>query len=108
MTSTKFNIDEIDEISSVGTWQMCTCYSDIFGDSERKVFIAGDAGHSVPPAGGYDMNTGIQDVHNLAYKIADAEFNNNHNVLNEYDSERKIIGELVAKFAHKNFRKGEK
>ena len=108
MTSTKFDIDEIDEISSVGTWQMSACYSDIFGDSERKVFIAGDAGHSVPPAGGYGMNTGIQDVHNLAYKIADAEFNNNHDVLNKYDSERRVIGELVAKFAHKNFRKGEK
>ncbi len=37
---------------------------------EGRVFLAGDAAHEMPPAGGFGMNTGIQDVHNLAWKLA--------------------------------------
>ncbi len=35
-----------------------------------RVFLAGDAAHLIPPAGGQAMNVGIQDVHNLAWKLA--------------------------------------
>lgn len=35
-----------------------------------KVFFAGDAAHRLPPTGGFGMNTGIQDAHNLAWKLA--------------------------------------
>lgn len=35
-----------------------------------RVFFAGDAAHCLPPTGGFGMNTGIQDVHNLAWKLA--------------------------------------
>lgn len=34
------------------------------------VFLAGDAAHLLPPSGGFGMNTGIQDAHNLAWKLA--------------------------------------
>lgn len=35
-----------------------------------NVFLAGDAAHSFPPTGGLGLNSGLADVHNLAYKIA--------------------------------------
>ncbi|MFR9722128.1 FAD-dependent monooxygenase [Streptomyces sp. MS19] len=35
-----------------------------------RVFIAGDAAHIHSPAGGQGLNTGMQDAHNLAWKIA--------------------------------------
>ncbi len=35
-----------------------------------RVFLAGDAAHVVPPAGAFGMNTGVQDAHNLAWKLA--------------------------------------
>ena len=37
---------------------------------EGRVFLAGDAAHLIPPTGGQAMNVGIQDVHNLAWKLA--------------------------------------
>ena len=38
--------------------------------SKGRVLLAGDAAHRFPPAGGFGMNTGIQDAHNLAWKLA--------------------------------------
>ncbi len=35
-----------------------------------RAFLAGDAGHSHSPHGGQGMNTGVQDGHNLAWKLA--------------------------------------
>ena len=35
-----------------------------------NVFLAGDAAHLLPHTGGLGMNTGIQDAHNLAWKLA--------------------------------------
>ncbi|MDT0306692.1 FAD-dependent monooxygenase [Streptomyces sp. DSM 44917] len=35
-----------------------------------RVFIAGDAAHVHSPAGGQGLNTGLQDAHNLAWKLA--------------------------------------
>jgi 2-polyprenyl-6-methoxyphenol hydroxylase-like FAD-dependent oxidoreductase len=36
----------------------------------NNVFLAGDAAHAFSPNGGLALNSGIADVHNLAYKIA--------------------------------------
>ncbi|MFI6792226.1 FAD-dependent oxidoreductase [Nonomuraea sp. NPDC050383] len=35
-----------------------------------RVFLAGDAAHVATPQGGFGMNCGIQDAHNLAWKLA--------------------------------------
>lgn len=101
-------VDKIDEICGVGTWKMSAMVSDTFADYQKKIFIAGDSGHSIPPAGGYGMNSGLADAHNLAHKIANAEYNNNPGILKYYEKERKFINNLTARFAQKNFKKGEK
>lgn len=36
-----------------------------------RVFLAGDAGHVHSPVGAQGMNTGLQDAHNIACKLAD-------------------------------------
>lgn len=40
---------------------------------EGHVLLAGDAAHRFPPAGGFGMNTGIQDAHGLAWRLAAGE-----------------------------------
>ncbi|WP_274648692.1 FAD-dependent oxidoreductase [Paenibacillus humicola] len=35
-----------------------------------RIFLAGDAAHVMPPSGGYGANTGVQDAHNLTWKLA--------------------------------------
>jgi 2-polyprenyl-6-methoxyphenol hydroxylase-like FAD-dependent oxidoreductase len=37
---------------------------------EGPMLLAGDAAHIHPPVGGQGMNTGLQDAHNLAWKLA--------------------------------------
>lgn len=41
-----------------------------FRSRHGRVFLAGDAARINPPTGGLGGNTGIQDVHNLAWKLA--------------------------------------
>lgn len=40
------------------------------GINHNNAFLVGDAAHRFPPSGGFGMNTGIQDAHNLAWKLA--------------------------------------
>jgi 2-polyprenyl-6-methoxyphenol hydroxylase-like FAD-dependent oxidoreductase len=35
-----------------------------------RILLAGDAAHVMPPNGGFGGNTGVQDAHNLAWKLA--------------------------------------
>ena len=56
------------EIVDVATWQAeANCAERL---REGRVFLAGDAAHVVPPNGGFGGNTGVQDAHNLAWKLA--------------------------------------
>jgi 2-polyprenyl-6-methoxyphenol hydroxylase-like FAD-dependent oxidoreductase len=67
--------------------------------SEGPVFLAGDAAHTHSPAGGQGMNTGIQDVGNLAWKLhavltglAPGE------LLDSYHRERHPVAERIVAF----------
>lgn len=68
-----------------------------------RVFLAGDAAHRLPPTGGFGMNTGIQDAHNLAWKLA---FVINHNIsdslLNTYYDERAPVAQRNMKWSAEN------
>ncbi len=59
-----------------------------------RVFLAGDAAHIHSPVGGQGMNTGIQDAHNLAWKLALAA-RGRGDVLDSYHAERHAVGRHV-------------
>ncbi len=67
-------------------------------DSYRDggVFLAGDAAHIHSPAGGQGMNTGVQDAHNLAWKLS-AVINDGapQALLDSYEAERRPIAAHV-------------
>ena len=61
-----------------------------------RVFLAGDAAHVWPPTGGLGANAGIQDAHNLAWKLA-MVLNGQAGpaLLDTYDAERRPTGLLT-------------
>ena len=72
-----------------------------------RVFIAGDAAHIHPPTGGQGMNTGIQDAHNLAWKLALAVRGDAAGgLLASYDAERRPVGEEVVGRTVRSAREG--
>jgi 2-polyprenyl-6-methoxyphenol hydroxylase-like FAD-dependent oxidoreductase len=69
-------------------------------------FIAGDAAHVMSPTGGFGMNTGIQDVVDLSWKLAAAiEGWGGDRLLNSYSIERQPIGTRNVSEASGNLRR---
>lgn len=58
---------------------------------EGRVFLAGDAAHIHSPAGGQGMNTGIQDAHNLGWKLAAFAKGASPALLDSYETERRPV-----------------
>ena len=71
---------------------------------DGRVFLAGDAAHVVPPNGGYGGNTGVQDAHNLAWKLA-AVVNGEAGaaLLDTYDAERRPLARLTVEQAYTRY-----
>ncbi len=60
-----------------------------------RVFLAGDAAHIHAPAGGQGMNTGIQDAHNLGWKLAAVAKGASPALLDSYEAERRPVAAHV-------------
>ncbi|MEW2353504.1 FAD-dependent monooxygenase [Spirillospora sp. NPDC029432] len=59
-----------------------------------RVLLAGDAVHRQPPTVGLGLNTGIQDAHNLAWKLAAVLTGRAPDgLLDTYEAERRPVGE---------------
>jgi 2-polyprenyl-6-methoxyphenol hydroxylase-like FAD-dependent oxidoreductase len=62
-----------------------------------RVLLAGDAAHEMPPTGGFGINAGVQDVQNLAWKLAGVlQGWAASSLLDTYDAERRPIGRVLA------------
>jgi 2-polyprenyl-6-methoxyphenol hydroxylase-like FAD-dependent oxidoreductase len=69
-----------------------------------RVFLAGDAAHVVPPNGGYGGNTGVQDAHNLAWKLAAVvRREGGPALLDTYEAERRPLAELTVRQAYTRY-----
>jgi 2-polyprenyl-6-methoxyphenol hydroxylase-like FAD-dependent oxidoreductase len=60
-----------------------------------RAFLAGDAAHVHPPAGGQGLNTGVQDAYNLGWKLAQAIRGGPDSLLDTYEAERLPIAAAV-------------
>jgi len=70
----------------------------------RNVFLAGDASHIHSPVGGQGMNTGIQDVANLAYKLAAVARGADESLLDSYEEERGEVGKALLRFTERGLK----
>ncbi len=79
-------------------WQSTVRTAD--GFQHGRVFLGGDAAHVMPPWGGFGANTGIQDAHNLAWKLAAVlDGSAGPALLATYDSERRPVARHVSEIA---------
>lgn len=93
------------DVRSIRPWRMTAQLAERY--RERRVLLAGDAAHRFPPTGGLGLNTGVQDVHNLAWKLAlvltraapDA-------LLDSYEQERRPVAEANSNWSLGNFLHG--
>ncbi|RHY63629.1 hypothetical protein DYB38_005898 [Aphanomyces astaci] len=96
-------------LHSVGAWKMTAQVAAQYADPNQQVFVVGDAAHQFPPAGGFGMNTGIQDAHNLAWKLAHhihnppSPINSSMSWLPTYGVERKAIASAMTRLSLRNF-----
>jgi 2-polyprenyl-6-methoxyphenol hydroxylase-like FAD-dependent oxidoreductase len=51
-----------------GTWWMSSQTVDSMG--RGRIFLAGDSAHRFPPTGGLGLNSGVQDIHGLMWRLA--------------------------------------
>jgi putative polyketide hydroxylase len=62
-------VAELDvEVKSVGLWQINATIADRF--VQGRIVLCGDAAHQFPPTGGLGLNTGLQGMHNVMWKLA--------------------------------------
>jgi 2-polyprenyl-6-methoxyphenol hydroxylase-like FAD-dependent oxidoreductase len=98
------------EVRSIRRWRMGIGLASRFRSKWGRCFLIGDAAHQFTPAGGYGMNTGIQDAHNLIWKIALAlrsetadQKRSAERLLSSYEAERRSVARLNAKLSVENY-----
>lgn len=89
------------EVISSSSFRVFTRVADSY--SAGRLFIAGDAAHLCPPTGGHNMNLGIGDAVNLAWKLAGVLHGwGGEKLLSSYDAERRPVGNRVTGSAMEN------
>ena len=74
-------------IDTISSWTMSAQVAERF--REQRIFLAGDSAHRFPPTGGLGLNSGVQDVHALAWRIAAVEAGHaGPSLLDSYERER--------------------
>lgn len=58
------------EIRSIRPWTMSSLVAQRYSNNSGNMVLVGDAAHAFPPAGGFGMNTGLQDAHNFQWRLA--------------------------------------
>lgn len=85
-------------IRSTGTWTMTKQIADRF--RHGSLLLVGDAAHRFPHTGGFGLNSGVQDAHNLAWKLAAVLCSGaSDSLLDTYEIERRPV---VTRFAEQS------
>ena len=89
------------KIKHVLPWALMSEVADRY--RKGRVFLVGDAAHRFPPTGGLGLNTGLQDAHNLVWKIAAVEQGHaSDRLLDSYHTERHAVATINSAQSYKN------
>ncbi|AHI00622.1 hypothetical protein KALB_7264 [Kutzneria albida DSM 43870] len=88
---TATGIPDLDvDVISCRTWSSTARTANRF--RVGNTFLVGDAAHVVPPTGGFGLNTGLADAHNLAWKLAKVISGEaGEDLLDTYEQERRPV-----------------
>lgn len=97
-------------IESIRPWTMSSLIARRYVSKNVGGVLVGDAAHVFPPAGGFGMNTGMQDVHNLAWRLSlwhknGQEAEQLESLLSRYESERRPVAQRNAALSVRNYRR---
>jgi 2-polyprenyl-6-methoxyphenol hydroxylase-like FAD-dependent oxidoreductase len=88
-------------VRNIRTWHMSLQIAARYRDA--RIFLVGDAAHRFPPTGGLGLNTGVQDAHNLAWKLAAVESGAAPpSLLDSYEAERRPVAHTNAEASARN------
>lgn len=108
------------DVLSLRPWTMASLVAQSYFNQSMNVALVGDAAHAFPPAGGFGMNTGLQDAHNIAWRLAlqlyrermvrdtDSDASDttiSNSVLAKYESDRKPIATQNAALSVRNYQR---
>ena len=80
------------EILTTARWKHEAAVTDTW--RVGRVLLAGDAVHRFPPHGGFGMNSGVQDAHNLVWKLVRVlRGDAGEGLLDTYEQERKPVAQ---------------
>lgn len=86
------------EITGKAPWHAAERVAERY--STGRVFLAGDSAHEMSPTGAFGSNTGIQDAHNLAWKLAAVLGGSaGPGLLETYDAERRPVARATSERA---------
>ncbi|KAI8711052.1 FAD-binding-3 domain-containing protein [Fusarium sp. LHS14.1] len=92
------------ELQSFAHWTLASCTANRFASEGGRVLLAGDAAHIMPPTGALGGNTGCNDAHNLAWKLAHVvKGKADHSLLRSYEQERRPVDAFVVDQATRRF-----
>ena len=89
------------EIKSISHWRVNSIVAAQYRSLKGRIFLVGDAAHRIPPWGALGLNTGIQEAHNLIWKLGIAirsgQPESYNTLLDTYEQERRPIAQRVAR-----------
>lgn len=83
------------QITGKAPWHAAERVAERYADG--RVFLAGDSAHEMSPTGAFGSNTGIQDAHNLAWKLAAVlDGAAGRGLLDTYEAERLPVAQATS------------
>jgi 2-polyprenyl-6-methoxyphenol hydroxylase-like FAD-dependent oxidoreductase len=103
LVATAIGVPEIPiAIDDIAHWDATADVAELY--QAGRIFLTGDAVHALPPNGGFGGNTGMQDAHNLAWKLALAvDGTAGEELLASYHAERQPIGQQMIEQAYTRY-----